>query len=104
MWYLAINMARSNWPVLCVVTWVTFWGTVRVYMVNARYGCLVIIVSVGFVVDGVVIVCKESVSYVFNVGNFVSVVEVLIVVVHVVISHDYYFFIFIMCLLLFILY
>ena len=53
-----------------------FLGTVRVYMVDARYGCLVYKVSVGFVVDGVVIVCKESVSYIFNVGNFVSVVDV----------------------------
>ena len=40
-----------------------FLGAVGVYMVNARYGCLVYKVSVGFIMYGVVIVCDECVSY-----------------------------------------
>ena len=26
VWYLAVSIEWSDWPVLYVVTWVTFWG------------------------------------------------------------------------------
>ena len=41
---------------------------------------------------------------VFNVGNFIGIVEILVVVVHVVICHNNYFFVFCVCFVPFIYY
>ena len=71
-------------------------------MVNARYGFLVDKVGVGFIMGGVVIVCEEGVSNVFNVRDFIGVIEVKVIMVHIVVRHYDYFFIFIMCFLPFV--
>ena len=57
VWYFAVNIEWSDWPVLYVVTCVIFWGQLEYMWSIHDMGGLVYVVGISFIVDCIIVVC-----------------------------------------------